>query len=419
MDYFNYQNGILFAEQVSLKEIAKKIGTPFYCYSSSAIINRFDKLKSAFDENNALIAYSVKANSNQAIISLLAKQGAGADIVSLGELERAIRAGIKPKKIIFSGVGKSEEELARALELNIHCFNLESEAELIRLNNIAAQMGKIAPVSVRINPDIDAKTHKKISTGKSENKFGIPYRQAIEIYQKIADSTNLKAIGIDMHIGSQIIDLTPFDNAFALMADLVLELKSLGHNIEHFDVGGGLGISHGKNEKEPDIKAYAKIVQKYLDKIDCKLILEPGRWLVGNSGILVTKVEYIKRGEDKDFVIVNAGMNDLLRPTLYEAHHDVLTIEQKNGKKEIIADIVGPICESSDYMAQSRYMLNVEQGDLLAIMSAGAYGAVMASTYNSRPLIAEILVKDDEFFIIRERQTISDLVNLDKTPNWI
>ncbi len=419
MNYFNYQNGILFAEQVSLKEIAKKIGTPFYCYSSSAIINRFDKLKGAFDENNVLIAYSVKANSNQAIISLLANRGAGADIVSLGELERAIRAGIEPKKIIFSGVGKSEEELARALELNIHCFNLESEAELIRLNNIAAQMDKIAPVSVRINPDIDAKTHKKISTGKSENKFGVPYKQAVEIYQKIADSTNLKAIGIDMHIGSQIIDLTPFDNAFALMADLVLELKSLGHNIEHFDVGGGLGISHGKNEKEPDIKAYAKIVQKYLDKIDCKLILEPGRWLVGNSGILVTKVEYIKRGEDKDFVIVNAGMNDLLRPTLYEAHHDVLTIEQKNGKKEIIADIVGPICESSDYMAQSRYMLNVEQGDLLAIMSAGAYGAVMASTYNSRPLIAEILVRNDEFFIIRERQTISDLINLDKTPNWI
>ncbi len=419
MTYFHYQNNILHAEQVSLTDIAKSIGTPFYCYSASAIIDRYEQLKAAFAGIDVLIAYAMKANSNQAIISLLGKQGAGADIVSLGELERAIKADIAPQKIIFSGVGKSEKEIARALELDIYCFNLESEPELMRLNQIAKQMGKTAPVSVRINPDVDAKTHAKISTGKSENKFGITYKDAMRIYEKIANAKNLKAIGIDMHIGSQIIDLAPFDNAFALMAKLFVELKIAGHKLTHFDVGGGLGIKHGHDEQEPDINAYAKIVRKHLSNLDCQLILEPGRWLVGNAGILVTRVEYIKHAKDKNFVIVNAGMNDLLRPTLYEAHHDIFPIKQSDNTPIIKADIVGPICETGDYLAQSRELVQAEQGDLLAIMSAGAYGAVMAGTYNSRPLIPEVLVKDNHFEIIRERQKIEELIALDNVPRWI
>ncbi len=419
MTYFTYKNDILHAEQVSLIDIANSVGTPFYCYSANSIIDRYNQLKSAFSGIDCLIAYAMKANSNQAILSLLAKQGAGADIVSLGELERAIKANIAPQKIIFSGVGKSEKELRRALELNVHCFNLESEAELDRLNIIAGEMGKIAPVSVRINPNVDAKTHKKITTGTSENKFGISHKDAMRIYEKIANSPNLKAIGIDMHIGSQIINLEPFDNAFAIMAKLVIDLRLAGHEISHFDVGGGLGIAHGQNEKEPDINAYAKIVRSHLSNLDCTLVLEPGRWLVGTAGILVTKVEYIKHGENKDFVIVNAGMNDLLRPTLYEAHHDILAVEHENGKENMFADIVGPICESGDYLAQSRTLPKAKQGDLLAIMSAGAYGAVMAGTYNSRPRIPEMLVKDNRFEIIRKRQKIEDLIALDSVPSWI
>ncbi len=419
MTYFHYQDDILHAEQVSIIDIANSVGTPFYCYSANSIIDRYNQLKSAFSGIDCLIAYAMKANSNQAILSLLAKQGAGADIVSLGELERAIKANIPPQKIIFSGVGKSKKELRRALELNVHCFNLESEAELDRLNIIADEMGKIAPVSLRINPNVDAKTHKKITTGTSENKFGISHKDAMRIYEKIANSPNLTAIGIDMHIGSQIIDLEPYDNAFALLKNLVIDLKAKGHRISHIDVGGGLGIAHGQGEKEPDIDAYAKIVRSHLSNLDCTLVLEPGRWLVGNAGILVTKVEYIKHGENKDFVIVNAGMNDLLRPTLYEAHHDILAVEHENGKENMFADIVGPICESGDYLAQSRTLPKAKQGDLLAIMSAGAYGAVMAGTYNSRPRIPEVLVKDNHFEIIRRRQKIEDLIALDSVPSWI
>ncbi len=419
MKYFHYKNGQLYGDNVSLTKIAKLIGTPFYCYCANAIIDRCNELKEAFSDIDVLIAYALKANSNQAIISLIGKQGFGADIVSLGELERAKRANIDGKKIIFSGVGKSEEELERALNLDIFCFNIESEAELIRLNNIAKKMGKIAPVSVRINPDIDAKTHAKISTGKSENKFGIPYKDALNIYKKIADNKNLNAIGIDMHIGSQILDLKPFENAFTLMEQLIISLRNEGHNISHFDVGGGLGIAHGQDEKEPDIRQYAKIIRRLSKKLDIKIILEPGRWLVGNSGALITKVEYIKNGANKNFIIVNAGMNDLLRPTLYEAHHDIWPILEVKNHNKMTADIVGPICETGDYMAQARLLAKVEQNDLIAIMNAGAYGAVMASNYNSRGLVAEILIYNDRFDIIRERQNIDELIRADKVPNWI
>ncbi len=420
MSAFEYKNGEFFAENVNLTDIAEKVGTPFYCYSQSEIENRFKNLQEVFVDLNPLIAYAMKANSNQAIISLLAKQGAGADIVSMGELKRALSAGIAPKKIVFSGVGKTKEELAFALEKDIHCFNLESLPELERLSKIAEEMGKIAPVSVRINPDVDAKTHAKISTGKSENKFGIPYVQAVEIFEKIKNSPNLKALGLDMHIGSQIIDLAPFDDAIKLLADLFKKLNQSGHDLKHIDIGGGLGISHGFNQAAPDLQKYAQIVNSHILPLNCKLIIEPGRWLVGNAGVLVAKVEYIKKGANKNFVIVNAAMNDLLRPTLYEAEHDILSLKKADeSAAEMKGDVVGPICETGDYLAQNRTLSTFEEGDLIAVISAGAYGAVMAGTYNSRPLIAEILVKDDKFRTIRKRQKIEDLIALDSVPSWI
>ncbi len=419
MSSFEYKNGALHAEQVNLADIAKEIGTPFYCYSKSEIEQRFTQLQSAFADLNPLIAYAMKANSNQAIISLLGKAGAGADIVSLGELERANAAGIEANKIIFSGVGKSEKEMSRALELGIHCFNLEGVPELERLNKIANKMGVIAPVSVRINPDVDAKTHAKISTGKFDNKFGIPYIDAKNVFEKIKNSSNLKAIGLDMHIGSQIINLEPYNEAISLLAGLFDELNQSGHSLEHIDIGGGLGISHGNNEPVPDLLEYAKIVHSHIAPLNCKLILEPGRWLVGNAGVLVTKVEYIKQGAGKDFVIVNAAMNDLLRPTLYEAHHDILPLTKtKDNSQTMLADVVGPICESGDYLAQKRNLNALKQDDLIAIMNTGAYGAVMAGTYNSRPLIAETLVSNENFALIRKRQTIDELIALDDIPDW-
>ncbi len=420
MNSFEYKNGSLFAEQVKLADIAAVVGTPFYCYCQSEIIFHFNAMKQEFADLSPLIAYAMKANSNQAIISLLGNAGAGADIVSLGELERAVAAGIDPKKIVFSGVGKNEKEMMRALELGIHCFNLESVPELERLNDIAAKMNVIAPVSVRINPDVDAKTHTKISTGKFDNKFGIPYIEANAVFKKIKNSSHLKAIGIDMHIGSQIIDLAPFDEAISILASLFKSLNENGHELEHIDIGGGLGISHGKNDKSPDLKEYAKIVRSHIKPLNCKLIIEPGRWLVGNAGVLVTKVEYFKQGASKDFVIVNAAMNDLLRPALYEAHHDILPLSKpQDNAEQMKVDVVGPICESSDYLAQGQYLNPVKQDDLIAIMSAGAYGAAMAGTYNSRPLITEVLVFGDKFETIRERQTIADLIALDNVPAWI
>jgi len=419
MSSFEYKNGALHAEDVKLADIAKSVGTPFYCYSKSEIELRFNSLQQVFADMKPLIAYAVKANSNQAIISLLGDLGAGADIVSLGELERAIAANINPKKIIFSGVGKSKKEIKRALELGIHCFNLESLQELERLNNIANELNLIANVSVRINPDVDAKTHAKISTGKSENKFGISYLDANEVFAKIKAASNLKAIGLDMHIGSQIINLEPYDKAISLLAGLFTKLNNLGHNLEHIDIGGGLGISHGNNEKEPDILTFAQIVRTHLAPLKCKLIIEPGRWMVGNSGVLVAKVEYIKHSEKNNFVITDAAMNDLLRPTLYEAHHDIFPLNKiPDDAVNFKADVVGPICESGDYFAQGRNLAPFKQDDLLAIMSAGAYGAVMAGTYNSRPLIAEVLVYQDDFKVIRKRQKLEDLIALDIIPNW-
>lgn len=416
--HFNHRDGVLFAEDVNLNDLADQVGTPFYVYSSATLRRHVRVVRDAFEGIPTLIAYAMKANSNQAVLKLMASEGCGADVVSLGELERVLAAGFAPDKIVFSGVAKTIAEMRRGLEVGIKCFNVESEPELERLSMIAADMGLTAKVSVRINPDVDARTHAKISTGKSENKFGISYKRAREVYRRIAALPNIEAVGVDMHIGSQITDLEPFGNAFGLMAELVTELRADGHQIEHIDVGGGLGIPYDHDqEAPPHPEAYAAVVRDKVGQLGCALVIEPGRLLVGNAGILVTRVEYVKKG-DKDFVIVDAAMNDLLRPTLYEAHHDIQPVNPSN-LPPITGDIVGPVCETGDYLAKGRTIAGVEEGDLLAVMSAGAYGAVMASTYNSRPLIPEVLVDGPRWHVIRPRKSLDELIALDSVPDWV
>jgi len=416
--HFEYRGDRLFVEEVDVTALSGKVGTPFYVYSAATLRRHVRVLREAFTGINTLIAYAMKANSNQAVLKLIAKEGAGADVVSGGELERAIAAGIPPEKIVFSGVGKTFAEMRRALELGIHCFNLESEPELERLSDVAVSMGAMAPVSVRINPDVDAGTHAKISTGKAENKFGIPFERAREVYARIAALPGVRAVGVDMHIGSQITNMAPFDNAFALLAQLIRDLREAGHDIRHADVGGGLGIPYHLDEAAPpDPMAYAAVVKKHIGPLGIGLVLEPGRLIVGNAGILVTRVEYVKEGA-KTFVIVDAAMNDLIRPTLYEAHHDIQPVVHSN-LPQITADIVGPVCETGDFIAQDRKMEGVKEGDLLAVMSAGAYGAVMASTYNSRALIPEVLVDGSKWHVIRPRRSIAELIALDSVPDWL
>lgn len=410
----------MLAEQVPIATLATTHGTPFYCYAANHIRARYQALSAAFAALNPLIAYAMKANSNQAIISLLGQEGAGADVVSGGELERAIKAGIAPEKIVFSGVGKTVDEMRQALSAGIYCFNVESEPELLRLNQVASDLGIIAPVSVRINPDVDAKTHAKISTGKSDNKFGIHFEDATRVYAEIAAASHLNAIGVDMHIGSQLIDLEPFENAFALLAELVTDLRKAGHKISHVDIGGGLGVAYGPNDSPADIATYAQIVARHIAPLNCKLVLEPGRWLVANAGVLVTKVEYVKPGTSRNFIIVDAAMNDLMRPTLYEAYHHIVPVrEPDQTTQDITADIVGPVCETGDYLGLARTLPVPQPGDLLAVKSAGAYGAVMAGTYNTRPLIAEILVDGDKHHLIRARETASDIIARDNVPDWL
>jgi len=416
--HFEYRDGTLHAEDVDLNDLAREVGTPFYVYSSATLRRHVRVVKEAFEGIPTLLAYAMKANSNQAVLRLMASEGCGADVVSLGELERALAAGIPPDKIVFSGVAKTVAEMRRGLEAGIKCFNLESEPELERLSMVAADMGRTARVSVRVNPDVDARTHAKISTGKSENKVGIPFSRARDVYRRIAELPNVEAVGVDMHIGSQITDLEPFGNAFGLMAELVTALRGDGHGIEHVDVGGGLGIPyHHDQEAPPHPEAYAAVVRDKVGQLGCSLVIEPGRLLVGNAGILVTRVEYVKRGET-DFVIVDAAMNDLIRPTLYEAHHDIMPVNHSN-LAPITGDIVGPVCETGDYLARGRTIPGVAEGDLLAVMSAGAYGAVMASTYNSRPLVPEVLVDGSRWHVIRPRKPIEELLALDSVPDWL
>ncbi len=421
MHHFDYRGGVLHAEAVDLAALAHSIGTPFYCYSSATIERHYKVFAGAFADVDALVCYAMKANSNQAVIATLAKLGAGADVVSEGELKRARAAGVPPEKIMFSGVGKTAHELALAVDENILCINVESEPELDLLAGIATGKGRTADISIRVNPDIDPKTHAKIATGKAENKFGIPISRAREVYAHAAKLKGVRVIGVDMHIGSQIIELDPFGDAFALLAEFVTQLRADGHSISHVDLGGGLGIPYREdNEPPPDPDAYAAIVKRATRGLGCKLIFEPGRLIVGNAGVLVTRVIYVKHGEGKTFIIVDAGMNDLVRPTLYDAHHDIRPIrESALGAPRIMADVVGPVCESGDFIALDRSLVEPKPGDLLAIMTAGAYGATQSGTYNSRPLIPEVLVRNSEYAVIRPRQSVEELIGLDRMPAWL
>jgi diaminopimelate decarboxylase len=420
MHHFAYRAGVLHAEAVDLVDLAAKVGTPFYCYSTATIERHYQVFTRAFADVSALVCYAMKANSNQAVIKTLARLGAGADVVSEGELKRARAAGIAPHKIMFSGVGKTARELALAVDEGILCVNIESEGELELLSSIAQQKGRTAHVSLRVNPDIDARTHAKIATGKAENKFGIPISRARDVYARAAKLPGLKATGVDMHIGSQITDLAPFDDAFALLSEFVRTLRGDGHAISHVDLGGGLGIPYREdNEPPPHPDAYAAMVKRATRDLGCTLIFEPGRLLVGNAGILVTRVLYLKRGETRSFVIVDAAMNDLIRPTLYEAHHDIRPVREADPHApRIVADVVGPVCESGDFLALERDLPEPRPGDLLAVMSAGAYGAVQAGTYNTRPLVPEVLVREGEWALVRPRLEAEALIGLDRLPPW-
>jgi diaminopimelate decarboxylase len=421
MHHFAYRDRVLHAEAVNLADLADSVGTPFYCYASATIERHYNVFTAAFADVDALVCYALKANSNQAVVATLARLGAGADVVSEGELLRARAAGVPPQRIVFSGVGKTARELNLAVEDGILCVNVESESELELLSSIAIAKGRTADISIRVNPDVDPKTHAKIATGRAENKFGIPISRAREVYARAAKLKGVRAIGVDMHIGSQIIDLQPFRDAFALLAEFVGVLRADGHTISHIDVGGGLGVPYREdNEPPPDPNAYAAIVKGATRNLGCRLILEPGRLIVGNAGILVTRVLHVKHGDAKNFVVVDAGMNDLIRPTLYDAHHDIRPVrEPAAGGRRIVADVVGPVCESGDYFALERELAAPEAGDYLALMTAGAYGATQSGTYNSRPLVPEVLVRKEEWALVRPRQGVEDLIALDRLPPWL
>jgi diaminopimelate decarboxylase len=419
MNHFEYRDGVLHAEAVDLREIAAAVGTPFYCYSTATLARHYRVFTEAFADIDALVCFAMKANSNQAVIRTLAELGAGADVVSGGELERALSAGIPAAKIMFSGVGKTAAEIDAALAAGILCFNVESEPELDLLSARAVAAGSTAPVSFRINPDVDARTHAKISTGKKSDKFGIDFDRAVEIYARAATLPGIRVCGIDMHIGSQITELEPFDLAFARLAGLVRDLRASGHAIHHVDLGGGLGVPYRLAEVPPPLPAaYSAIVKRHVRDLDATVIFEPGRLLVANAGILVARVLFVKETGAKTFVILDAAMNDLVRPTLYDAWHEIRPVAE-TGAEPIVADVVGPICESGDFMAKDRRMPRVAAGDLLALMTAGAYGAVQSGTYNTRPLVAEVMVKGDRFFAVRPRQTVAELIALDRLPPWL
>ncbi|MEM5470482.1 diaminopimelate decarboxylase [Hoeflea sp. AS60] len=421
MNHFEYRDGILHAEGVSLPDIAAQVGTPFYCYSTATLTRHYKVFAGAFADIDSMVCYAMKANSNQAVLKTLAQLGSGVDVVSEGELRRALAAGIPSSRIMFSGVGKTVREMDAALAADISCFNIESEPELEVLNARALAMGKVAPISFRINPDVDAKTHAKISTGKKEDKFGISWQRAQAVYAHAATLEGVRVTGIDMHIGSQITELQPFDDALKLMVELIGVLRAEGHTIDHFDVGGGLGVPYrDDNATPPDPDAYGEMVKARLRGLDCKVILEPGRLIVANAGVLVSEVVYIKDGGDKTFVIVDAAMNDLIRPTLYEAWHEIRPVKLSAASApRIRADIVGPVCESGDYLAKDREMSALKAGDLIAVGSAGAYGAVQAGTYNTRLLVPEVLVNGDQFHVVRPRPSYDDIIGLDSLPDWL
>lgn len=421
MHHFAYKDGVLHAEDVSLPRLAAEVGTPFYCYATATLERHYRVLAEAFQGQDAVICFAVKANSNQAVLATMARLGAGMDVVSEGELRRARAAGVPADRIIFAGVGKSREEMAHALDEGIFGFNVESEPELRALSEVAAGRGATARVALRVNPDVDARTHAKISTGKSENKFGIPYLDAVRLYGEGRRLPGLEVSGIHMHIGSQITDLMPFRDAFRLMRDLTLELRRDGHEIHHLDIGGGLGVPYrGDEDVPPHPDAYAALVKAALGDLGARIYLEPGRMIVGNAGILVARVLYAKAGAGKRFTIVDAAMNDLLRPTLYEAYHEVWPVQEARAAgPAVLQDIVGPVCETGDYLATERTLPAFEPDDLLAVMTAGAYGAVMSSTYNTRPLVPEVLVRGADYAVVRPRPSYDDLIGLDRLAPWL
>jgi len=407
MDYFNYQGGELFAEEVSIESLAKEYGTPCFIYSKTALEHNYKAYEKAFDGHPNLICYAVKANSNLAILNVLAKLGAGFDIVSGGELDRVIAAGGDPQKIVFSGLGKTEAEIRKALKAGIKCFNIESEAELHRINEIAQTQNTVAPISIRVNPDIDAGTHPYISTGLNENKFGIPASLALTLYQEAAKMTGVNIIGIDAHIGSQLTTIGPFLDAIDCLLLLIDQLETEGISLSHIDIGGGLGVNYGL-EEPPEISDLIKSVKEKFVSRELKIIIEPGRSIAANAGVFLTRIEYLKNNNYKNFAVVDGAMNDLIRPALYDAWQDIMTVRRspKNVLKKY--DVVGPICESADFLGKDRE-LDVKSGDLLAVRSAGAYGFAMSSNYNSRPRAPEVMVKGPNHYLIRDRETISDL----------
>ncbi|HEY8013037.1 MAG TPA: diaminopimelate decarboxylase [Dongiaceae bacterium] len=419
MSYFPYRGGTLHAEEVPLDRLAAAVGTPFYCYSSAALIERYQTFIRAFDGARATICYSLKANSNQAVIATFARLGAGADVVSEGEMRRALAAGVPPERIVFAGVGKGAGEMIAGLEADIQQFNVESLPELELLDRLAQDRGKRARVALRVNPDVDARTHKKIATGKAENKFGIDLGQVRAIYARASGMAGIEPVGLAVHIGSQLLDLAPYRSAFAKIAALVAEIRADGHRIESLDLGGGIGIAY-RDENAPAIEDYVRAVQETVGNLGCQLFFEPGRWMVGHAGILVTRVLYVKQGAERSFVITDAAMNDLIRPTLYDAYHPILPVaEPGSDAASSRFDVVGPICETGDFFAHDRPLPPLKSGDLLAIASTGAYGAVMSSTYNSRPLIPEVMVQGTHHAIVRARPSYHDMIALDRLPDWM
>lgn len=421
MHHFAYKNGTLHAEDVDLTRIAAEVGTPFYCYSTATIERHYEVLSQAFSGQDHLICFAVKANSNQAVLATLARLGAGMDVVSEGELRRARTAGVPANRIIFAGVGKTREEMSYALNEGILGFNVESMPELEQLNEVAQSLGKKAAIAIRVNPDVDAKTHAKISTGKSENKFGVPFLDAPALYERARSMPGITISGLHMHIGSQITELGPFRDAFTLMRQMVLDLKARGITLKHLDIGGGLGVPYrADSEWPPHPDEYAGVVRDTLGDLGLKVVMEPGRMIVGNAGILVTRVIFVKQGQGRRFTITDAAMNDLIRPTLYEAHHDVWPVAEPRDVHDLfVQDLVGPVCETGDYLALDRPLPAFKPGDLLAVMTAGAYGAVMSSTYNTRLLVPEVMVHGEKFALVRPRPTYEDLIGLDRLPPWI
>jgi len=421
LDHFLYRDGQLFAEDVPVADIAAAVGTPFYVYSTATLLRHFSLFDEALDGMPHVVCYAMKALSNVAVLKLLGDAGAGVDVVSVGEYLRAKAAGIPGDRIVFSGVGKTREEMRAALEGGIRQFNVESEPEMMALSQVAVGLGKVAPIAIRVNPDVDAKTHAKIATGKKENKFGIPISRAREVYAQAAALPGLRVVGIDVHIGSQLTELAPFEAAYTRVADLARDLRAAGHTIERLDLGGGLGIPYTRTNEAPPLPFdYGALIKRTVGHLGCEVEIEPGRLIAGNAGLMVSKVIYVKSGEDREFLILDSAMNDLIRPAMYDAHHDIVpVVEPKAGALPQPYDVVGPVCESGDTFAKGRLLSPLAEGDLVAFRSAGAYGAVMASEYNSRPLIPEVMVKGDQFAVIRARPTFDEMLARDTIPSWL